>query len=92
MLKTAEFSNALVNNELNNLFDQILSTFKFIDQSSYTACGCGCCGGESPIEQCLYKSKGDDINKIIESDQKVKNSPQCAYAGCSKGLLYKYCD
>jgi hypothetical protein len=78
-------------------FNQILSTFKFLDvtptpPTTYTACGCGCCTEAIPPTKCLYKSKGDSLERIIEEDQKVKNSPQCATVGCSSGILYKYCD
>jgi hypothetical protein len=59
---------------------------------SYVACGCGCCGGKDPIEKCLYRSKGDDINKIIEDDKKVAKSDSCALVGCSLGIKYLYCD
>lgn len=71
---------------------QILSTFKFTEPLSYTVCGCGCCSGVQPADQCLYKLKGDSLDKIIEEDQKQKSSPQCALVGCSRGITYKYCD
>lgn len=60
--------------------------------TSYVACGCGCCGGEEPIEKCIYHSKGDDLNKIIEEDKKSAQSDQCALMGCSLGIKYVYCD
>lgn len=59
---------------------------------TYVACGCGCCGGNEPKEQCLYHSKGDDINKLIESDKKIQVSKSCALMGCSFGIKYRYCD
>lgn len=59
---------------------------------SYTACGCGCCDESNSSERCLYKANGDDLNKIIEEDQNLKNSPQCASVGCGLGTTYKYCD
>ena len=88
---------ALTNKNYVDVYNQILSTFKFLyttptPPATYTACGCGCCGGTTPKEQCLYKLRGDDLNKIIEGDQKAKNSPQCATVGCSRGITYKYCD
>ncbi|MBI3379331.1 hypothetical protein HY029_01090 [Candidatus Gottesmanbacteria bacterium] len=78
-------------------FDQILSTFKFLDQNqndlnSYTACGCGCCGGTIPQEVCLYKSKGDSLEKVKQNDFKAKTSSQCMLVGCSMGITYRYCD
>ncbi len=74
------------------LLDQILSTFKFLDQTTYTACGCGCCFGVTPIKQCLYHSKGDLIEKIIKEDSIIKQSSQCSVMGCSRGTEYYYCD
>ena len=62
------------------------------DDSYYVACGCGCCGGQEPVNKCLYKSKGDDLNKIIESDKNASASSQCAVMGCSIGVKYVYCD
>ena len=59
---------------------------------SYVACGCGCCGGEEPIEKCLYRSNGDDINKIIEENKIAAKSDSCALMGCSLGTKYTYCD
>jgi len=59
---------------------------------SYVACGCGCCGEEDPIEKCLYHSKGEDINNIIEDDKKAAQSESCELVGCSLGIKYSYCD
>jgi len=70
--------------------NQILSTFKFIE--SYTACGCGCCGGVEPTLKCLYHSKGDDIQKIIEEDKQAAQNPLCPQMGCSHPIKYIYCD
>jgi hypothetical protein len=76
----------------------ILSGCSAINNSSvavpapYTACGCGCCGGETPEKKCLYHSKGDDINKIIQDDSEAKASKQCSLMGCGKGVEYVYCD
>ena len=61
------------------------------DIKFYVVCGCGCCGIE-PLEQCLYHSKGDDIKTIIEEDKKIRDNPQCATVGCSRGIKYYYCD
>lgn len=78
----------------SNIFDKMLSTFKFIEVEvqSYTACGCGCCGGVEPTVKCLYRSKGDNIQKIIEEDKKQAQSPICPTAGCSMPIKYIYCD
>lgn len=81
-----------LNGRLKSVFDQILSTFKFIDQDTYTACGCGCCSGATPQEVCLYKSNGDSLERIKQQDTAAKTSPQCAVIGCSRGTTYKYCD
>jgi hypothetical protein len=59
---------------------------------SYLACGCGCCVGTEPLVMCLYHSKGDDIQKIIDENQELAQSPGCAMAGCSLGTKYIYCD
>lgn len=59
---------------------------------SYIACGCGCCVGEEPIEECLYRSKGDNIHKIIEEDKKLAQSPICPTVGCAFPINYIYCD
>lgn len=59
---------------------------------SYIACECGCCGGVEPATRCLYHSKGDDIQKIIEEDKKKAQSPICPTAGCSQPIEYIYCD
>jgi hypothetical protein len=61
-------------------------------KESYMACGCGCCVGGTPLEKCLYHAKGDDLQKIKEEDHKINKSAQCAYVGCSTGILYHYCD
>ena len=59
---------------------------------SYTACGCGCCGEMVPPQnQCLYRSKGDDLAKIIAADKARKDPVRCAKVGCSAGVKYTYC-
>ena len=63
-----------------------------LNLQQYVACGCGCCGGIEPIEQCLYHANNDDMNKIIDEDKKLKDNPQCATMGCSSGIKYSYCD
>ncbi|MBI2011407.1 hypothetical protein HYS91_01430 [Candidatus Daviesbacteria bacterium] len=86
--------------EDNGLYEKIISTFKFLDQNvaedieanSYTACGCGCCGGVPAETQCLYKSKGDSLDEIKAEDIKTSKSESCAVMGCSRGTKYHYCD
>jgi hypothetical protein len=75
---------------VHEVYDKMLSTFKFIE--SYTACGCGCCGGVEPTVTCLYHSKGDDIQKIIEDDKKAAQNSLCPQMGCSHPIKYTYCD
>jgi len=62
------------------------------DVQSYTACGCGCCPNLEPKSECLYHSKGDDIQKIIKQDKEKAQSPNCAVEGCSSPVKYSYCD
>jgi len=62
------------------------------DSQSFIACGCGCCSGVDPNIVCLYHSKGDDIQKLINEDQNLSQNPDCALAGCSLGIKYIYCD
>jgi|GEM_PF-2669061 len=61
------------------------------EADSYLACGCGCCGN-TPIDQCLYHSKGDDLEKIKTDDEISRKKADCAVAGCSAGVRYHYCD
>ncbi len=60
--------------------------------NSYLACDCGCCGGVEPAERCLYESRGDDLNEIIENNKKISQSKECELMGCSTGVRYMYCD
>ncbi|NBD12425.1 hypothetical protein [Corallococcus silvisoli] len=60
--------------------------------ATYVACGCGCCGGTEPKVTCLSCANGDDLQALIEADQKAAKDPQCATAGCSPGTKYVYCD
>jgi hypothetical protein len=61
--------------------------------STYRACGCGCCGGTAPQEtRCLYRSKGDDLARIIAEDRAAAQSPSCANKGCALGVVYRVCD
>lgn len=66
------------------------------EPDSYISCGCGCCGFDEPIEkiakkECLFKSKGENIQRKIDQDKEL--SPEfCATAGCSFPIRYIYCD
>lgn len=62
------------------------------DAESYTACGCGCCGGAEAVLRCLYHSKGDDIQKIVQEDRKQAQNSICPTVGCSQPIKYVYCD
>lgn len=63
------------------------------ESQTYLSCGCGCCpDAEILTEICLYREKGDDIEEIIQADQKLKQSRECQTAECSKPILYKYCE
>lgn len=66
------------------------------DVESYTSCGCGCCEFGQPLEEiakteCLYKSKGDNIQDIIDRDKRL-TPDACAAVGCSFPVKYVYCD
>lgn len=65
---------------------------RLVNDRSYTACGCGCCGGTTPRQECLYRSRGDSLEKIIEEDKKIRSADACKVVGCSLGVSYKYCD
>lgn len=57
---------------------------------SYVVCHC-CCGGVEPKKQCLYRSKGDSLDKIIAEDKKPKR-PCPPNAGCTMPIEHVYCD
>jgi len=59
---------------------------------AYIACGCGCCGGVQPKRQCIYQSKGEDLQQIVPRDKDAAKNPNCALVGCSIGTKYVYCD
>ena len=59
---------------------------------AYIACGCGCCGGVQPKRQCLYRSRGDNLQAIVQKDKESANRLMCAQAGCALGTKYVYCD
>jgi len=85
----------IVHNNFNQssaeLINQILSTFKFIP-TSYTFCGCGCCGGVEPESKCLFQSKGNYIQEFIIQDEVAAEKTDCSNVGCSRGIKYIYCD
>jgi hypothetical protein len=63
------------------------------ERPSYIACGCGCCSLENPRVKCLYRSKGDDLQRVIEEDKRIaSNQALCAVSGCSFPVKYIYCD
>lgn len=62
------------------------------EMTTYTACGCGCCGGTIPNKKCLYHSKGERMESIAQRDVQIRQSSQCAVMGCSGGIEYHYCD
>jgi hypothetical protein len=76
----------------NNLIsNNSISTYN--NSQSYLACGCGCCPGiQNHSISCLYHSKGDDLNNIINQDKVMSQSDSCHAMGCSSGILYQYCD
>ena len=63
-----------------------------VNLTSYVACGCGCCPGEQPIEECLFHSKVDDINRYIRRDRAMQQKSVCKTSGCTRGIKYLYCD
>src|SRR5215207_8977824 len=49
------------------------------ESPSYIACGCGCCSLESPRVKCLYRSRADDLQRVIEEDKRIaSNQALCA--------------
>jgi hypothetical protein len=58
--------------------------------TSYRVCHC-CCGGSEAKKQCLYRSKGESLAKIIEGDKKWDH--KCPpNAGCRQPIEYMMCD
>ncbi len=83
------YSNSSLNNKASNKIESETN-------ESYISCGCGCCGFDKPLEEiakeeCLYKSKGEDIQDKKDQDKQL--DPQfCATVGCSFPTKYVYCD
>jgi hypothetical protein len=75
---------------MNRLVSQALDLFE--ETGTYLACGCGCCVGEAPIQECLLYSEKDEIEDIIRNDLSHKwPGWNCSRVGCSRGVEYKYC-
>jgi len=58
---------------------------------TYTACGCGCCGGVTPTKRCFYPEIPGHLASIIEEDESIRGRPDCANAGCSAPQEYVCC-
>ncbi|HEY3494492.1 MAG TPA: hypothetical protein VGK73_07395 [Polyangiaceae bacterium] len=58
---------------------------------TYTACGCGCCGGTTPNAACIYPERGDSLTSIRDQDRIDAADPACANAGCGIGNRYVCC-
>ena len=55
---------------------------------TYLACGCGGCGGQTP-EVVEIKDK-DEFDRLVADDKRVKDSADCAMAGCSICTEYRF--
>jgi len=55
----------------------------------YSACGCGCCGGQPASLRCYYPSLGESLAPIQAAD--VAAATGCPQAGCSAGIRYLCC-
>ncbi len=58
----------------------------------YVACGCGCCGGidDSGLSVECVKNEAA-LQAVIQQDQALRKSPNCAVMGCSRGQKYSLC-
>ena len=61
------------------------------EPAAYTACGCGCCGGATPVERCVDTAAGETMQQIIDADRQVAQSSNCSLAGCSLPVHYTCC-
>jgi hypothetical protein len=61
------------------------------EPASFTACGCGCCGGMQAVERCVDTASGQTMKQLIEADQAVARTSNCALAGCSMPVRYTCC-
>lgn len=61
---------------------------------SYTACGCGGCGGAEPTIKYLYESRGGrkELDDAISTDKDRAHSHSCIYTGCSICIEYRLVD
>jgi len=55
-------------------------------------CGCGCCGGVTPANACVYHAKGESLDKLRARFAKRPSAYDCRMVGCSRGTRYHYCD
>lgn len=62
----------------------------FDPATEYVACGCGCCGGEPPVEYTCVT--GQRLERIRRDDAQARKAPHCARAGCSLGTRYRVCE
>jgi hypothetical protein len=76
---------------MNRLVSGALDRFE--ETGTYVACGCGCCVGVVPIQECLLYSENNEIEDIIRQDLSRKwPGWNCSRVGCNRGVEYKYCD
>jgi len=81
----------LFSKQVDSQFSQISNYSSGGFSQYYIACGCGCCGGAAK-EVCIYNSKGDSLQAIMEEDQKAAQNPKCAFMECNNPVKYVYCD
>lgn len=55
--------------------------------ASYTACGCGGCGGVEPAV--VYVDNAAEYDQIVERDKALKSSQDCHASGCSLCTEYR---
>ena len=85
----------LFDKQLDNQFEQISvsgASSSSPDSGTYIACGCGCCIGVEPENQCLYRAKGESLQTIIEKDKQAAKNMECPLLGCNYPIKYSYCD
>jgi hypothetical protein len=64
------------------------------EETSYHACGCGCCAGalgEIP-SACYYPSLGETVDILRQQDEAAAADPNCANVGCSLGTRFVPCE
>ncbi len=62
------------------------------EDASYTACGCGCCPGASPLDRCLDRDAGETLESVQAADEAAAMSPGCPMAGCGTPIVYRCCE